>query len=158
MASLAGIGLINTHPFISSWWGTIWNNNVYLGNKFLFSLACWRSLLPQAYLLTNLLKNLMCKNIPLLHLIRKQCKVTSLLLFKFIYYSKLFKLLLFYYLLFKGTSLQSPCPLLETIFLPFLTSVTLTIYFTPFIEHILYARHNIRTQGHRTRQAWSLRL
>ena len=66
--------------------------------------------------------------------------------------------LLFYYLLFKGTSLQSPSPLLETIFLPFLTSVTLTIYFTPFTEHILYARHNIRTQGHRTRQARSLRL
>ena len=45
---------------------------------------------------------------------------------------------------------------LETIFLPFLTSVTLTICCTPFIEHVLYARHNIRTQGHRTRQAWSL--
>ena len=74
----------NKHSSISSWWGTIWNNDVYLGNKFLFSLACWRSLLPQAYLLTNLLKNLMCKNIPLLHLIRKQCKVTSLLLFKVI--------------------------------------------------------------------------
>ena len=79
----------------SWWWGTIWNNDVYLGNKFLISLAYWRSLLPQAYLLTNLLKNLMYKNIPLLHLVWKQCKVTSLLLLKviqiitfIIYYSK----------------------------------------------------------------------
>lgn len=139
MASLAGRGLINTHPFH------------YDEEPYETMMCTWeinRSLLPQAYLLTNLLKNLMFKNIPLLHLIRKQCKVTFLL----------FKLLLFYYLLFKGTSLQSPSPLLETIFLPFLTSVTLTIYFTPFTEHILYARHNIRTQGHRTRQARSLRL
>ena len=75
MASLAGRGLINTHPFHHD------------EEPYETMMCTWeinRSLLPQAYVLTNLLKNLMFKNIPLLHLIRKQCKVTFLLLFKVI--------------------------------------------------------------------------
>ena len=75
MTSLAGGSLIKTHP-------------VHHDEEPYETMMCtWeinRSLLPQAFVLTNLLKNLMFKNIPLLHLIRKQCKVTSLLLFKVI--------------------------------------------------------------------------
>lgn len=120
MASLAGRGLINTHPFHHD------------EEPYETMMCTWeinRSLLPQAYLiLTNLLKNLMFKNIPLLHLIRKQCKVTLL-----------FKLLPLLFIIqrtslqFLSTSRNNFSSFLTSVTLPFISHHSLSIYYMPDI-------------------------